>query len=729
MQLGRPATNQTYAQPVVMADGVTPLSNIVDISAGDVMCLALDALGNVWCWGNGGWGGLTGTNATFGVSHSDPRKVVGGETGLPYLNATKIAAGQGFCMAVTNDGKAVAWGNNNSTSGSGGSLGDCRSTTNSIIPVYMKTNSTTIVTNVSEISDGDTWGFLIKTDGTFWTWGYNGNGQLGIGNTTNQSCVTQFTPATGCALPDLKPSANLTGGIVGCPPFNQTLDANFPATSGYTFKWYKDGVLLSSTSNKLTGVSATGKYVVEINYTGPNAPCGGYPAAKDSVVIAEFVPTFTIPNPQTGCSIGNITPYVNGTGMYKWYTSLTGGTLLDTSYTNGTAVIPYSSVTNVSGGAYTVYVEESNNSIGKVAKLADGITSSTTYDLADRDLRIVVYEDIILDSLKFKWKHTTWSNSAFTVGINFYDEKTNCGGSGKAADRTKLLITGPSVALKDKADGLVEEVKVNTGGITLTGSAAGKIYWMGFSTLSGFPGGAGLNVMTGSAFPYKDDVTGNIVNVLGSDNGDCAAGATEYGVHYDLAFRTPVKSCKRYAVTVTPACPTPNGFISFDIKNYTNQITLNWYYNTHSEYYEYEIFKSSDGINFNSIGKTFFTTSNQNTYIDYELIEGKTYYYIQARSKNEETNSQIKYIIHNTSTNEISISPNPNNGNFTINNLPNENCKITLTDLSGKEIKTSNFYNEEKKSILVNLSEINTGIYFIRLQTENNIQLQKIIIE
>lgn len=37
----------------------------------------------------------------------------------------------------------------------------------------------------------------VKTDGTLWTWGYNGNGQLGLGNTTNYSSPKQVGALTG----------------------------------------------------------------------------------------------------------------------------------------------------------------------------------------------------------------------------------------------------------------------------------------------------------------------------------------------------------------------------------------------------------------------------------------------------------------------------------------------------------------------------------------------------
>ena len=48
----------------------------------------------------------------------------------------------------------------------------------------------------------------IKTDGTLWTWGYNGFGQLGLGNTTNYSSPKQVGALTNWS----KIAPSITGG-------------------------------------------------------------------------------------------------------------------------------------------------------------------------------------------------------------------------------------------------------------------------------------------------------------------------------------------------------------------------------------------------------------------------------------------------------------------------------------------------------------------------------------
>src|SRR5690606_29790582 len=73
--------------------------------------------------------------------------------------------------------------------------------------------------------------------------------------------------------------------------------------------------------------------------------------------------------------------------------------------------------------------------------------------------------------------------------------------------------------------------------------------------------------------------------------------------------------------------------------------------------------------------------------------------------------------------NSILVYPNPSNGelNFSIENFE-QTIHGTLTDVSGKEIQ-SFFINSNKQSL--NLSHLPTGVYFVKLQTENGLRTVK----
>jgi alpha-tubulin suppressor-like RCC1 family protein len=75
-----------------------------------------------------------------------------------------------------------AWGRNTN-----GQLGN-GSTTSTSSPVQIG-----VLTNWSlAVGGSNNYSAAIKTDGTLWTWGANGFGQLGTGNTTNTSSPTQI---------------------------------------------------------------------------------------------------------------------------------------------------------------------------------------------------------------------------------------------------------------------------------------------------------------------------------------------------------------------------------------------------------------------------------------------------------------------------------------------------------------------------------------------------------
>ncbi|GBC61093.1 hypothetical protein DENIS_2053 [Desulfonema ishimotonii] len=156
---------------------VTGLSGVSAVSAGFYYSAAVKSDGTVWAWGRNYYGQLgdgTGTNRLTPVQ----------VTGLTGVSA--VSAGRYYTVAVKTDGTVWAWGGNDY-----GQLGD-GTTTNSSTPVQV-----TGLTGVSAVAAGDYHAAALKTDGTVWTWGRNHRGQLGNGGTTDSSTPVQVTGLTG----------------------------------------------------------------------------------------------------------------------------------------------------------------------------------------------------------------------------------------------------------------------------------------------------------------------------------------------------------------------------------------------------------------------------------------------------------------------------------------------------------------------------------------------------
>ncbi|MBI4947188.1 MAG: T9SS type A sorting domain-containing protein [Bacteroidetes bacterium] len=167
-QIGDNTTTNKWTPVQVLAGASgcgTYLCNITAVVAGNSHSMALKSDGTVWSWGNNGWGQL-GDNTT--TQRNTPVQV-SGLTGI-----VAIAAGRWHSIALKNDGTVWTWGRNMN-----GELGD-NTFTDRWTPVQVHNwNNIGFFTNVVTIASGGDHVLALKNDGTVWAWGSDGNGQLG----------------------------------------------------------------------------------------------------------------------------------------------------------------------------------------------------------------------------------------------------------------------------------------------------------------------------------------------------------------------------------------------------------------------------------------------------------------------------------------------------------------------------------------------------------------------
>ena len=168
-QLGN-NTNTSKNTPVQVAGS---LNSVTAISAGDSQSFILKSDGTVWAWGLNDKGQL-GDNTTT------DKKIPAQVSSLTGVKA--ISAGDSHSLALKSDGTVWAWGQNGE-----GQLGD-GTQTDRITPVQtVGENGIGYLTGVTTIIAENDHSFAIKTDGTLWAWGQNGEGQLGDGTETDRS--------------------------------------------------------------------------------------------------------------------------------------------------------------------------------------------------------------------------------------------------------------------------------------------------------------------------------------------------------------------------------------------------------------------------------------------------------------------------------------------------------------------------------------------------------------
>lgn len=218
-QLGAGLT-ASYSVTPVQVQGLT---NVVAIDTGGDMVAALKADGTVWVWGDGLYGiagngtttdistpvqfPITGvkaftmgydrlyvvTNAgeLYGVGSNTMGKLGDGTTTkrltpvkINISNVKDIDAGETSVTLLKEDGSVYSWGQN-----SAGQVGN-GTTVAQKTPVQVLDTNIQPLTGVVAIDSGGAQSIALKSDGSVWTWGFNGNGELGIGNSTNQSFAT-----------------------------------------------------------------------------------------------------------------------------------------------------------------------------------------------------------------------------------------------------------------------------------------------------------------------------------------------------------------------------------------------------------------------------------------------------------------------------------------------------------------------------------------------------------
>ena len=245
-----------------------------------------------------------------------------------------------------------------------------------------------------------------------------------------------------------------------------------------------------------------------------------------------------------------------------------------------------------------------------------------------------------------------------------------------------------------------------------------------------------------NTFPYLENFEGGTIPVcwkknIPADNAndivvDTSANNTVDG-HYSLAMTSYAQSPTiddYHQYITTPAFHIDAAYTKFSF--WAGKFN---YYATPTDTLSFGIITATDtiwtGANTpeGSFGETQFDLSpyiGQDIKIIFHYF-GDYQYYINIDDVSIDLGVSVNDISEN---NSLNIYPNPNNGEFTINANFNEtqNIKLDIVDMYGRVIYSDN-YNNNIVNQNIDVKGFAKGIYYVRLTTDNNSMVKKVIIK
>jgi hypothetical protein len=686
----------SYAHQVFFANG-SPLNNIVRVAGGDTHTLALDASGHLWSWG-GNWENQLGD----GLCCDDPypKRVIGiGQTAptTTYLdNVVNFDAGAFMSLAVLSDGRAVGWGSNRQNSNGTGAA--------TLAPAYIKDPTGTVpITGIVDVSTGDSHGFAVDLNGQLYSWGKNDAGQLSLGDLVNRNYPQPIAMPPSPVLTPC-PIARLGPDVVLCNPITASLYAGC-ANIKFTYKWYKDGILLPSDTTAYLVVNSVGTYKVVIEDTSSVTTCTPCLISEDETVISTNsvspLNAFFCTTPKV-VSLG-----VNsGLSTFDWYAAATGGVALTTG-SNTFSTPPISTTT-------TYYVQDT-----RTFNYSTGYQMGTPPGTSTEGLSA--------------WT-SVWNNSAFGY-MNFTVSKTLTLVSVKVYSDQSSSCTGSAVrTINLRNMGTNTIVQSANASVVCVGS---QVFPLGFTIAPGnyrLEWTAGFNVMYYDAgASYQFGVPG-LISLTGTNK----TGNVSSSTFFDWVISAPT-NCARVPVkaTLTTNCSLPFDLLYFNGTKINQSTHLTWQTTREENSRKFEVERSMDGINFTKIGEINSSgSSNSNStyqFIDNETSElsGEIYYRLkQIDNDLSYAYSEIVVVNYENNGESICLFPNPikKGENLYLSLSDNSVVQIKIFDLTGKELVDNDIKNFTK-DLIINTANIPYGIYLIQLkQRGSSPQVIKLIV-
>jgi endonuclease I len=161
----------------------------------------------------------------------------------------------------------------------------------------------------------------------------------------------------------------------------------------------------------------------------------------------------------------------------------------------------------------------------------------------------------------------------------------------------------------------------------------------------------------------------------------------------------------------------PVTIIDFNAAKYGSNVLLKWYATQETNFKQYEIQRSTDGVNFSTVGTVAGQNSANYSFTDDKLPAVKAVYY---RLKMLDADGKFNYsktaAIRLNGFNGAFVYPNPTSNKLTVQlqEALTGNGSMIVSDMTGRIIKKYNL-SAQQATINIDASQLPSGRYFIRI--------------
>ena len=498
-------------------------------------------------------------------------------------------------------------------------------------------------------------------------------------------------------------SVNLGNDQDLCSNGSIILDAGHQGTS-VSYVWKKNGAVLTLDDTRYLTVNSPGTYRVEV--TDPSC----LPMKADDIIISSSALSTNSGVCVNFPSTANLSVSNTG-GIYRWYTSATGGSALNTGNNYTTSSISSETTYYVVDEAlYTTTIIPKTAANGFTNSPTNGNPEATTdndwlyFDL----LKPIELVSFMTDAILY------WSSGTLTANLFIDNPSTGFSYTQAISYSSPVVASGPTIV-----------------SVTLT-----------LPTALSIPAGTGyrIRIKAANTFAYFKGSVSNIIhpktyNGLVKTTGySCAVGCAIAGMPalYNWTVRA-ASTCARTPVLVRSCGILPVSFISISAKKENTLNKVTWSIAPTLEPFTFQLERSIDGVSFERV----YSSINNEGYYAYSSVDDNTHnaitYYRIKQIDVDETFIYSETVLVSEAANSplISVFPNPSKDFFTITfhtNQEKENASIYLVSTTGQTVFEKHITVENEIQIMIDC-KLPAGLYILKIREENTEHTFKLIKE